>query len=834
MLLGLGMLVLGLARPGNEPVFCYAQLLDRPAEDRYPPPLLPKDMATLEHEVVPASDGRFEVHIWERRLRDDETAAVEAGLASGRLRLPADCPIQGGAELAGPLLPLTIVHESSDPLPAQGAGLVTSTGFVVDAAVSRVIEALGGKRHGAEAARDLGRLLPMLDQAAGLNGLFVRSRRFGVVERLSRSHPADRGTLLLVKPVKPDLRSNDPCRAITLHRTEATPANDLSVYVRTEAWKTITAENMISVPAEAGAVTVDVESHITGVDILVFDSTSGSLLEQQHLSLAQSIDLSLRAVGGEDQLPPPFNAAPPSPDLTQRPRLHSSHSVIHAPGRAPGLEALLRSSRTVDTLIGAERWKPESRFFRAGIEPQLEVIRWLKEHMEAPGTTEAFLVDPYLGSQAFERVVLRQGNENVKLTVVVSPGNVDPDAVDLDTKVVANSHIDELVRMAERHASKLCGNITLIHVKRGGGVRQAFHDRYFGLVQREGPPRVFLLSNSLSKAAGDWPFTVAEVDTPTAWEIADYIGTLTQAADIKSLAAEVVWRSPEPVAAAQVPPPSQPTGFGAAIWTAYEALFPLMHDNEDVDVAGIVADLAKALPIAARTPELARAIVDGMHGRLRLAGVIADTLANSERNAALAEAIEDVIVDEALVELAPRNGLPPQWLPDEPTLRRAGRRLGQRQGGTNLVRSRMNPALHRYSTIVERDRKGVAVLQAFLAGLGFIVVGLELAATAESVKIEARTGIAIDYLHGLGRLLRTPAAHSVLAREAGRSLHSAASIHRLAMQQARTLATGFGGDVGAAYQKLATDPFIHPQILEPLPPEPRRYSGLKAVDPLET
>ena len=38
------------------------------------------------------------------------------------------------------------------------------------------------------------------------------------------------------------------------------------------------------------------------------------------------------------------------------------------------------------------------------------------------------------------------------------------------------------------------------------GNEKAFHDRYLLLYPHEGPAKVFLLSNSLNKAAGDWPY----------------------------------------------------------------------------------------------------------------------------------------------------------------------------------------------------------------------------------------------------------------------------------------------------------------------------------------
>jgi hypothetical protein len=102
----------------------------------------------------------------------------------------------------------------------------------------------------------------------------------------------------------------------------------------------------------------------------------------------------------------------------------------------------------------------------------------------------------------------------------VLPANIDPNAESTDVIAAPGKHVADLVAAADAHVDQLCGEIEIIHVERGSGTRQAFLDRYLGLVSRDGTPTVYLLSNSLSKAAGDWPFTVAEIDTPTSWRIA--------------------------------------------------------------------------------------------------------------------------------------------------------------------------------------------------------------------------------------------------------------------------------------------------------------------------
>ena len=64
------------------------------------------------------------------------------------------------------------------------------------------------------------------------------------------------------------------------------------------------------------------------------------------------------------------------------------------------------------------------------------------------------------------------------------------------------------------------------------GNRQAFHDRYLLLYLREGPSKVFLLSNSLNNAAGDWPFAMSLLAPDAAREVRRYIEGLCGSQDI--------------------------------------------------------------------------------------------------------------------------------------------------------------------------------------------------------------------------------------------------------------------------------------------------------------
>jgi hypothetical protein len=72
--------------------------------------------------------------------------------------------------------------------------------------------------------------------------------------------------------------------------------------------------------------------------------------------------------------------------------------------RPGGLDTLRQDQDRIDRLVGRAGWKGETLWFEKGGEEQIEVIRWIKGKLEAPGTTSAYLVDPFLGSEALQRV----------------------------------------------------------------------------------------------------------------------------------------------------------------------------------------------------------------------------------------------------------------------------------------------------------------------------------------------------------------------------------------------------------------------------------------------
>jgi hypothetical protein len=66
--------------------------------------------------------------------------------------------------------------------------------------------------------------------------------------------------------------------------------------------------------------------------------------------------------------------------------------------RSGGLDVVRRLQDRIGKLIGSIDSSREHLWFERSGEGQVDVIRWVKEKVEKPGTRHAYLVDPYLGT----------------------------------------------------------------------------------------------------------------------------------------------------------------------------------------------------------------------------------------------------------------------------------------------------------------------------------------------------------------------------------------------------------------------------------------------------
>jgi hypothetical protein len=87
--------------------------------------------------------------------------------------------------------------------------------------------------------------------------------------------------------------------------------------------------------------------------------------------------------------------------------------------------------------------------------------------------------------------------------------------------------------------------------------------------------------------------------------------------------------------------------------------------------------------------------------------------------------------------------------------------IATKEDPTTYIRNQLNPTEQRLVEVVETQRYGLSfAFQAFERGICVVCVALEVAMRAEGAKIAHRCGLTVDYVHWLGRLLRSDVASS--------------------------------------------------------------------------
>jgi hypothetical protein len=219
--------------------------------------------------------------------------------------------------------------------------------------------------------------------------------------------------------------------------------------------------------------------------------------------------------------------------------VHSSlRSLIGGPAKGSWRAFAEDMSQTVASHLP----KPsEDRWFARGIEGEVGAIAHLNGLLHGGRIRRAVLVDPWFGKDALRRLVLRIGSQDIDLTIVTSWTSTDPDTgIELDR----SKPTEELEAALRTLRPFLNPRLTVINL--ADGTRQAFHDRYLLLYAHEGTSLVYLLSNSLNKAAGDWPFCMSLLAADVGREVRSYIEGLCDGRDVardKSLTVSLRWSS---------------------------------------------------------------------------------------------------------------------------------------------------------------------------------------------------------------------------------------------------------------------------------------------------
>ncbi|WP_272872373.1 VPA1262 family N-terminal domain-containing protein [Agrobacterium tumefaciens] len=265
--------------------------------------------------------------------------------------------------------------------------------------------------------------------------------------------------------------------------------------------------------------------------ISVFDP-SGMLIQFEEHSLLLRIGLNMSAMGPTLAINDPLTRSAQGlgselQDRASKVRTRSTNRSMIGAENDTAFEIHRTTMRALTHRLvppsGSDRW------FQRGISEEVGVIAHFNSLLDGARVSAGTIVDPYFGIDTLKRVILRLESLDIDLTVVTSlltsdpeTNEPNPDLLNELQTVLRDLRSDGIPNAARR--------LTVLNLV--DGPRQAFHDRYLLLTPHEGEREVYLLSNSLNRMAGKWPFCISRLEGAAARDAALYIDGLTKGRDI--------------------------------------------------------------------------------------------------------------------------------------------------------------------------------------------------------------------------------------------------------------------------------------------------------------
>jgi hypothetical protein len=822
------MTIFGVAKSGEEGTFCYAFIRPVRGPGSYPEPTLPDSTRQETIRRIPIKGCGAELTTWDKILDGGAEGAIDTELIDGRFTIPADCPIEAGSVVAGGTFGPILVMEANRRIRASGPGTLRLTGVVGNATIERVRRKLDEAVGPAITPAVMAQLIELIASQSDLGAFFTERRRIGVIDRFSRAQTAagNDGPLFVVLSEEPNLRSREPMRRIRICREAATIDQPFRLHVTLKFFDEVLTDLLLDISSGQSEVIVEANGHITDVILHVFD-LHGHIADYLSGAFSQGFEFGITAQGRADDLPPVFAGARQSADLENRIRIHTtSFKGPSGVNRSGGLDLVRRQQQEIARLIGELDRSRENVWFDRGVEGQLEVIRWIKAKIENPGTRHAYLVDPYLGSEALQRVIARQGHENVTLTIVVSPRGSNPDSDDVDARATSD-HLSKLVATANEWADRLCGRISIVNIQRGAGTKQAFHDRYVSIIDQQGVPTVYLLSNSLSKAAGDWPFAISELDRILSWRVHGYIQSLVEEKlNDLDLHPALIWKSPEPTNRSVLASAMANVDRSADTrpeWTKYANalladLWSIVIQNTEYEksVGARVQSFLESWSSDVDAISLAEKLFDVVgHRDEVIVFVSAIFAAGTAEQIEIARRMDDLLLDRFLAGLPQTDRQATRYIvaKDRNTLiQNIGRTIARKDSPTNFIRAKLNPIIHRLVQIIESQRfEYDLAFEALEYGILLVSVGLAVAIGVQKADERFRTGVAVDYIHWFGRLARSEIAQNRFSERLDLPDSSRADL-KSAVGQILAARSVLSDKIDTAIRRVLDDPLVLPLV----------------------
>lgn len=762
--------VFGVEADGLDPMLARVMLRTVRGPGTYPDPKLPQGTITDGTFRTKISESELTLVTWDKVLSDVEEHLVENQFVKGHFLIPEECPIAGGRMIIGhPFWP-TIVGEINQRARITGTGLLLRKGIVAESLLTDLNDALNNRLKPGAAQKALLAISLKLDELSGMEDALKARTPIGVIEYFFRTAGAGGidGPLFEIVPKKPDFRTNEPMLQVNVRRFAAPLDLTFKLQVTLKNYDEVIRSTLIEIKAGMSEMTFSAPIHITDVSLSVFDSI-GELADQLSVQFIQGTDFGLSILGATDKLPPLFPGNSNSRDLESRVRVHTmAFAGPSIDNRSGGLDLLRKQKASIAALIGPDLTGAENVWFEKGVESQVEVIRWIKKKIEQPGVTTAYLIDPYLGSEAVKRVIARQGNETAELLILVSPGDINPDAAKAST-TNKKTYLESLKSTLNEWAPQLTGSISVVHIKRGNGSEQAFHDRYLCTIDQKGNPTTYMLSNSLSKAAGYWPFAICELNKIMSRQVHAYILNLLNGnSSNKNLQAELIWRK-EKISDAPLGRhsrfnhlESEPDWKPAKDFLSDIFNIIIRNSKYEPEIDARLKAFLGIWPESKDEERLAKELFKVVSHREAIVVFVSQLLRANGRDK-IADYLDNKLLDRFLEQLPGLHQNGRWFVPSEArqsVLDSLGRTVARKQNASNFVRAKLNSKIHELITMIETQRNDRSA-EALQVALSLATIALQVVIHAEDMDERFRKGIAIDYIYCLGRIMRSDTAASM-------------------------------------------------------------------------
>jgi hypothetical protein len=269
---------------------------------------------------------------------------------------------------------------------------------------------------------------------------------------------------------------------------------------------------------------------LDNIEFRLFDYSGGHLLHHEKMAFLREIRIGMSIVGKQITIADKLEsrAAQKNANLGGRAGKIISHTTQRSQVNFPAVDAIRNHKQTM------QLWRDkaiaplsEDLWLVPDVESEVVAIEHLNKLVNSVSVHTAVLIDPWFGETALKRFATRLTSQDLTFIIITSLADIDPDS---DEQLAPGGAVEKLKNALEQVMPYINPKISLLNLR--NGKTQAFHDRYLLLRYHEGPDRVYLLSNSLNKSAGDWPFCISLLSRDVTLQVVPYIEGLCLGKDI--------------------------------------------------------------------------------------------------------------------------------------------------------------------------------------------------------------------------------------------------------------------------------------------------------------